>query len=627
MPEAKLMINDVDIYENTAKIEAVAVYEDNILSPKARVVFRSNNDIRRMPLTLKSTFKKENCNKHIAVFSYTYQLDYIFNSKNNSDDISLSFELSFGDNCVENIPFVISEGMFTKYKKSHIKSDYIAGAEFEGTMAYSSSDEQPPEVEPEFIYTCNPEPQNNKFIIQKKPNKKYIGDTAGTKIYNFLSAFFTIFYGILLLPYFIIDGFLAGINAAPRRNYPPVQGALRNIIGQIKTNIAFFIKSNIKDRDTAMKIIAFREEHYCRYYRRLCKKPVVENRISFISGRRDEIGGNEKYVYDLIKNNKDIDFQFLMSTDLDRFTKGGKKRRFYQLYASSKIVIVDDYYNMLNTVEKRDDVTLFQLWHACGAFKTFGFSRLGKSGSPKQKSPNHRMYDYTIVSSADIVKYYAEGFGISDNKVLPTGIPRTDIFYDKEYALNIKTSFYEKYPTLKGKKLILFAPTFRGTGQKSAFYPLAAFDPNKMYEKIGTDYAILIKLHPFCNERYTIKAEYKDYIIDLSQEDELNDLLFVTDLLITDYSSCVFEASLLDIPMLFYAFDLYHYIADRDFYCDYESFVPGKMVFNQNQIAKAIINKDYEAEKVEPFKHKFFTEIDGKSSKRVADEIMKAYNS
>ena len=112
-------------------------------------------------------------------------------------------------------------------------------------------------------------------------------------------------------------------------------------------------------------------------------------------------------------------------------------------------------------------------------------------------------------------------------------------------------------------------------------------------------------------------------IIDMSDEDELNDLLFVTDLLVTDYSSVIFEASLLNIPMMFYAFDLYDYIASRDFYYDFEGFVPGKIVFSENELINCINAKDFESEKVNGFKNKFFDDLDGKSSKRVADLILK----
>ena len=85
----------------------------------------------------------------------------------------------------------------------------------------------------------------------------------------------------------------------------------------------------------------------------------------------------------------------------------------------------------------------------------------------------------------------------------------------------------------------------------------------------------------------------------------------------------VFEASLLDIPMLFYAFDLFDYISKRDFYYDFESFVPGKSVFSQRELTEAIVAGDFESEKVPPFKTKFFDHLDGRSSRRVADLILR----
>lgn len=93
-------------------------------------------------------------------------------------------------------------------------------------------------------------------------------------------------------------------------------------------------------------------------------------------------------------------------------------------------------------------------------------------------------------------------------------------------------------------------------------------------------------------------------------------------MLVTDYSSVIFEASLLNIPMMFYAFDLYDYIASRDFYYDFEGFVPGKIVFSENELINAINKKDFESEKVDGFKNKFFDDLDGKSSERVTDLIL-----
>lgn len=352
------------------------------------------------------------------------------------------------------------------------------------------------------------------------------------------------------------------------------------------------------------------------------KKPVIQNRVTFMSCRRDSLGGNQQYVYDLIKDNKDIDFQFLMFSDANGHHKPNYIKRFLELYATSRVVIVDDYFRLLNIVQKREGVTVFQLWHACGAFKTFGFTRLGKEGGPQQLTMSHRMYDYATVSSSSIAKHYAEGFGLSDENIIATGIPRTDVFADENYAAEIKDKLYTKYPALKGKKVLMFAPTFRGNGQMSAYYPLDVLDIQKLYDDLGGAYSILIKLHPFCKERYVIDEKYKDCIFDLSNEDELNDLLFITDLLVTDYSSVVFEASLLDIPMLFYSFDLSEYVTARDFYYEYEYFVPGKIVYDQNELTKSIIESDFDYNKVDHFKNKFFDNLDGNSTQRVADKIM-----
>ena len=99
-------------------------------------------------------------------------------------------------------------------------------------------------------------------------------------------------------------------------------------------------------------------------------------------------------------------------------------------------------------------------------------------------------------------------------------------------------------------------------------------------------------------------------------------MLFVTDLLITDYSSVIFEASLLNIPMLFYAYDLDEYISSRDFYYEFKGFVPGKIVCSADELINSIKEKDFEAEKINDFKNKFFDSLDGKSSKRIADKIL-----
>ena len=112
-----------------------------------------------------------------------------------------------------------------------------------------------------------------------------------------------------------------------------------------------------------------------------------------------------------------------------------------------------------------------------------------------------------------------------------------------------------------------------------------------------------------------------EVVIDLSEDNELNDLLFVTDVIITDYSSLVFEASLIDIPMIFYVFDLEKYINERDFYFDFKLYAPGKIVYSTEQLIDAINKEDYCTDRIKPFADMFFDYRDGKSTDRVVDLI------
>ena len=622
MTEYSVIINEAEIINNNLRIEIAVVCNGVHHPPKMRVVFKNGTDIRRLPLLMKNVFYQPDNDSNIVYYSYEYDIINLFSCEKAPDMISVYFEITTDDNCAEEIPFYISRGIANN-NKIRIDDRYIGGELFNGIASYKPNLSN---NNGDTCYLLNADPENKRLELQLKKQKK--DKVSGSKFNasksfaNAIVLVLVLFSILLLIPLFLINSLLSTIGVIPQRNAPQTNGFKSKFAGQLKAEIASYILFAIKDEGRARKIIAYKDNYLTWYYSRLCKKPVVKNRISFISGRRDEMGGNEKFVYDILKSRNDIDFKFILQSDLDKSSKIGKKKEFYKLYATSRIVIVDDYFNLLDTVKKRNDVTLIQLWHACGAFKTFGFSRLGKPGGPKQTSTSHRMYDYTIVSSENIIKYYAEGFGLSDRNILPTGIPRTDIFRDSEYADRIKKEFYSKHPQLTNKKIIMFAPTFRGAGQNSAYYPLDVFDPDRFYEKIGDEYAVIIKLHPFCKERFKIEDKYKDYIIDLSDEDELNDLLFVTDLLITDYSSAIFEASLLDIPMLFFSYDLYHYISDRDFYCDYETFVPGKIVFTQQALEEAVIKSDCETEKIKPFREKFFSGYDGKSSERVANFII-----
>lgn len=633
MFDAKMIVNKLNIDKNQLNISVTisTPFDIDITSPKVKIVFEYNGKTRRLPFLIRNFYRQKQNNLCVVICTHSYLLDYIFDDVKDFSEIKARIDLYYGENEAIALPFTVSDKVIYDNPNLAVEESFIGNESFDGFTIFER------EAKPndncrksDTPYSLDLEPENGIIVISKGKTRPENNKIKLSPILKFVFTFLKAILAIALLPLLIIAGIVAGATYLVF-NVNNKKSRKKLLVDKIINIFAFFFGTNMRKtrlyksaeqslKKTRKKIKRFVcHKLFDRYY----KKPIVQNRITFMSGRRDELGGNYEFVYNLIKDREDIDFQFLMFSNPAKHDRLKTIKKFLYLYATSKVVIVDDYFRLLNTVKKRKGVTVIQLWHACGAFKTFGFTRLGKSGGPKQNEPNHRMYDYAIVSSQEIAKHYAEGFGISDNNVVATGIPRTDVFMNKEYAEDVRERFFRQYPNLKSKKIILFAPTFRGKGQMSAYYPTEAFHPEKLLDKIGNDYAILIKLHPYCKERFEIAEEYRDRIIDFSDAVELNDLLFVTDLLITDYSSVIFEASLLDIPMLFYTYDLYLYIKERDFYYDFENFVPGKILYSENEIAESIESNSFEQDKVSSFKYKFFDNLDGNSSKRVADLVIK----
>lgn len=344
------------------------------------------------------------------------------------------------------------------------------------------------------------------------------------------------------------------------------------------------------------------------------RESVKEDQIFILSESRMDLSGNLKYIDEKIDKDK---FNVIYSFKKNILTKRtlNEKIEFCKNLATSKYILVDDFIPTMYPIPLRKDTRFIQVWHAMGAFKKVGFSRMGKPGGPSKRSLTHRNYTDAIVSSEKIRKDYAEAFGITIDKVHALGIPRTDIFFDSGYREKIKRRLEERYPEIINKKVILFAPTFRGNGVKTAHYDFSWISLKKIQEKLDGDYIFIIKMHPFIKNKYEGKVD-TSFFLDLSEEREINDLLFITDVLITDYSSVIFEASLLNIRTIFFSPDLEEYINTRDFYYSYEEYTFGPVVTNDDELIEAIEKENVDFDKLEKFKAKFCCSCDGKSAER-----------
>lgn len=349
--------------------------------------------------------------------------------------------------------------------------------------------------------------------------------------------------------------------------------------------------------------------------------------ILFASGSRAEIGGNEKVIYDrMIERglDKQYKFRFDFKASINQSRPWWKMLRFTYYLATSDIIMIDDYYPEIYKVDYPKTTKILQVWHACGAFKSLGFERLGKPGAPPFNTRVHKCYTHVPVSSVHSAKHHAEGFAINESKFYPVGIPRTDIFFDEDYKKKTRAKMLEEFaPCKTANKVYLYAPTFRGDNATNAYFPFDKFDLERWGEMLEREGSVLIvKLHPFVSQRVEIPERYKDRILDATDYREVNDILFIVDVLITDYSSIIYEMSLLRKPMLFFAFDRRYYEATRDFYEPYEELVPGKIVSDFEELLEALENEDYDFHKMDAFIEKNFTYTDGRATDRVIDHLI-----
>lgn len=392
---------------------------------------------------------------------------------------------------------------------------------------------------------------------------------------------------------------------------------VKNKLKKIKKTL----KKKIKKYKARVKKFLFRMFYYIFTW----VIPIKKNKIAFLSDSRKELSGNFEYIHDEIMRRPDV---FKTDYLLKKTNSEAKSFKEYMklawLIATSEYVLLDDFYPLIYPLKIRKGVALIQVWHAVGAFKTFGFSRVGLPGGPKITSKNHRNYTYAIVSSKQVAPNYAEGFGIDLKRVLPLGVARTDMFFDQQKMDEKKAKIRAHMPFIEGKKVILFAPTFRGAGQRSAHYPFEWIDYKALYDALADKgFIFLLKIHPFVKKSPKIPEAYSDFFYNVSDYREINDLLLTADVLVTDYSSVVFEYSLLKRKTIFFTPDLEEYTATRDFYVNYNDFIPGPAVSETDSLIQELLNYDViDEQRLTNFLNYYFEQRDGKSSVRFVDQLV-----
>ena len=345
----------------------------------------------------------------------------------------------------------------------------------------------------------------------------------------------------------------------------------------------------------------------------------IKNKITFIS-RQSDAKSDDMILIEksIIKKKKNIEMVFLCKK-LDKNFKSIIKyflHMFVQMYhlSTSKVIVLDSYCIVACVLKKKKNTTIIQMWHALGAFKKFGCSIIDQEEGTKKNiavaMKMHNNYDYVFTSSEYTKKFFSEALNTSIDKLVVMPLPRVDMLTDKKRINDIKAKIIEKYPCMKNKKNIVYAPTFR-KGEENI---------EKIQELVNSidykRYNLIVKLHPLTN----IKLESKNAIID--RHFSTLDMLGCADYVITDYSAIVFEAAILNKPIYFYCYDFSKYYKKRNFYLDYKKDMPGIIESDAKRLIDLIEKDSYDMKKIEKFTKKYIDYEIGKSSENIASFII-----
>lgn len=323
----------------------------------------------------------------------------------------------------------------------------------------------------------------------------------------------------------------------------------------------------------------------------------TKNQIVYLSRQRNQKDVDITFLENAIKAEDSSVMQIFRLKMIDEGLLSKIKYCFYVIgdmyyLATSKVAIVDTYSITVSCLNHKKDLKVIQMWHALGAIKKFGYQAFGtKEGRDEKVSLAmcmHKNYDYVLAPSSATGMIYKEAFNVDSSKIKICPMPRVDYITDSNSAIN---RFYSLNPAMGEKKLVLYLPTFRDRDTYVAQQLKAQFEDDNEYQ-------LIISAHPLskmkADEKFSPNGEFSTF-----------DLMKIADIIITDYSACAFEASLLLKPLYFFVPDFNEYLDERGINVDVREEMPNAVFYEADKLYDAIKSSNYDMSELFNFKNKY----------------------
>ena len=358
--------------------------------------------------------------------------------------------------------------------------------------------------------------------------------------------------------------------------------------------------------------------------------PVDERKIYFRSMLGTRYSCNPKYLYLYIREKFGDKYKYVWDIKTDVvFDKpvviiNNKLKKIFELMTSKYII---DNVTVIWWIPLRKSQIVINTWHGGGAYKHVGsyFAiNLNKVKTFQSKWEGEKVTHY-LSSCRKFTEIQSLSKNVPNQRFINTGLPRNAIFFYPEKILKLRKKVLDYFNFSDDTKILLYAPTYRGDGgfkgknaERGLCEPNYSLLKETVGKKHGGQWKLLYRGH---NYDYNIANKLPDFVVDATKYEDMQELLCAADILLTDYSSSMWDYALTKKPCLLYAPDIKQYMENRGFYTDPFSW-PFPLAQNDTELTYNILNFDQTAYEKAVDKH--FSDLGSYENKAACQKVLDA---
>ncbi|MBO3076813.1 bifunctional glycosyltransferase family 2 protein/CDP-glycerol:glycerophosphate glycerophosphotransferase [Mammaliicoccus vitulinus] len=375
-----------------------------------------------------------------------------------------------------------------------------------------------------------------------------------------------------------------------------------------------------------------------KYYLTDKEDNVDSNTVVFESFGGKNYSDSPKYIYEYMqKHYPTLNYiwvftkpeQNIITGNASKVKKGSKE--YYEAYSKAKFWVSNA--RLPQYLNKKDNQIYIQTWHGTPLKRLANDMKVVRMPSTTTASYKKNFYeetsrwDYLVSPNRYSSNIFKTAFWMDEERMWEIGYPRNDVLINRQNDVEYLEQIKKDLNLPHDKKVIMYAPTWRDDEfvKKGKYLFDLKINLENLHKELGDEYIILLRMHYLISNALDLNG-YEDFAIDVSNYSDISELYLITDALITDYSSVMFDFGILKRPQFFFAYDIEKYDKGlRGFYMNYKNDLPGEIITDEFKLAEELKKIDEHkvkySDKIEQFYNKFCSLEKGQSSKFIGDFI------